>query len=52
MHETALSLPVILPEAVFALGALVLVLYGALRGERSSNLVTEGGVGRCSGSSS
>ncbi len=41
MHETALSLPVVLPEAVLALGTLLLVLYGALRGERAYNLVTE-----------
>ena len=41
MHETALSLPVVLPEAVLALGTLALVLYGALRGERSYSLVTE-----------
>ena len=32
MHETALSLPVILPEAVLAAGTLALVLYGAIRG--------------------
>ncbi len=41
MHETALSLPVVLPDAVLALGALALVLYGALRGERAYNFVTE-----------
>ena len=41
MHQTALSLPVVLPEAVLALGTLALVLYGALRGERAYNLVTE-----------
>ncbi len=41
MHQTALSLPVVLPEAVLALGTLGLVLYGALRGERAYNLVTE-----------
>ena len=41
MHETALSLPVVLPEAVLALGTLALVLYGAVRGERAYNLVTE-----------
>ena len=45
MHETALSLPVVLPEAVLAAGTLALVLYGALRGERASNLVTEIAVG-------
>jgi NADH-quinone oxidoreductase subunit N len=41
MHDTALSLPVVLPAALLAAGTLALVLYGALRGERSSNLVTE-----------
>ena len=41
MHVTAISLPVVLPEAVLALGTLLLVLYGALRGERAYNLVTE-----------
>jgi NADH-quinone oxidoreductase subunit N len=41
MHQTALSLPVVLPEAVLALGTLALVLYGTLRGERAYNLVTE-----------
>ena len=41
MHETALSLPVVLPEAVLALGTLLLVLYGALRGERAYSVVTE-----------
>ncbi len=41
MHATALSLPVVLPEAILALGTLALVLYGALRGERAYNLVTE-----------
>jgi NADH-quinone oxidoreductase subunit N len=45
MHVTALSLPVVLPEAVLAAGTLALVLYGALRGERASNLVTEISVG-------
>ena len=35
MTVTALSLPVVLPEAILALGALALVLFGALRGERS-----------------
>src|SRR6202453_2451939 len=45
MHETAISLPVILPEAVLATGTLALVLYGALRGERGSNLVNEIAVG-------
>src|SRR5580692_5456205 len=41
MHETAISLPVILPEVVLAAGTLALVLYGALRGERGSALVNE-----------
>ena len=45
MHETAISLPVILPEAVLAVGILGLVLYGALRGERGSALVNEIAVG-------
>ena len=45
MHETAISLPVILPEAVLAAGTLALVLYGALRGERGSALVNEFAVG-------
>src|SRR5271166_3243628 len=44
MHETALSLPVFLPEAVLAAGTLMLVLYGALRGERAYSLVTEASV--------
>ena len=35
----------VLPEAVLAAGTLALVLYGALRGERASNLVTEIAVG-------
>ena len=45
MHETAISLSVILPEAVLAAGTLALVLYGALRGERGSALVNEIAVG-------
>ena len=45
MHETAISLPVILPEVVLAAGTLALVLYGALRGERGSALVNEFAVG-------
>ena len=45
MHQTAISLPVALPEAVLAAGTLALVLYGALRGERASNFVTEIAVG-------
>ena len=44
MNATALSLPVILPEAILAIGALVLLMFGALRGERSVWLVTEGAV--------
>jgi NADH-quinone oxidoreductase subunit N len=40
-HQTLFSLPVILPEAVLAAGTLLLVLYGALRGERAASLVTE-----------
>jgi hypothetical protein len=35
MNATALSLPVILPEFILAFGVLVLILLGALRGERS-----------------
>src|SRR6202451_1134288 len=45
MHETAISLPVILPEAVLATGTLALVLYGALRGQQGSALVNEIAVG-------
>ncbi len=41
MNVTALSLPIILPEVILAVGALALVLLGALRGERSMWLVTE-----------
>ncbi len=41
MNVTALSLPVFLPEAVLAVGTLALVLYGALRGERSYGVVSE-----------
>jgi len=44
MDVTALSLPTILPEVIIAVGALALVLLGALRGERSIWLVTEGAV--------
>jgi NADH-quinone oxidoreductase subunit N len=44
MNVTALSLPVVLPEAILAVGILVLLLFGALRGERSVWLVTEGAV--------
>ena len=45
MHETAISLPVILPEVVLAAGTLALVLYGALRGERGEGVVNEIAVG-------
>jgi NADH-quinone oxidoreductase subunit N len=45
MNVTAFSLPIILPELIVAAGALVLVLLGALRGERSAWLVTEIAVG-------
>jgi NADH-quinone oxidoreductase subunit N len=45
MHQTAISLPVVLPEAVLAVGTLALVLYGALRGEKGSALVNEVAVG-------
>ena len=45
MHQTAISLPVVLPEAVLAFGTLALVLYGALRGERGAGLVNEIAVG-------
>ena len=41
MNVTALSLPVVLPEAIIALGALLLIFYGAVRGERSQWLVAE-----------
>ncbi len=41
MNVTALSLPIFLPEAVLAVGTLALVLYGALRGERSYGVVSE-----------
>ena len=44
MNVTALSLPIILPEFILALGVLALILLGALRGERSVWLVTEGAV--------
>ena len=42
MTATALSLPVILPEAILALGVLILLTLGALRGEKSVWFVTEG----------
>ena len=41
MQVTAISLPVVLPQAVLAVGLLALLLYGAVRGERAYNLVTE-----------
>jgi NADH-quinone oxidoreductase subunit N len=44
MQVTALSLPVFLPEVVLGLGTLALVLYGALRGERTAPLVNEAAV--------
>ena len=42
MIATALSLPVILPEAILGFGILVLLMIGAFRGEKSLWLVTEG----------
>ena len=44
MNVTALSLPIILPEVILAVGVMVLVLLGALRGDRSMWMVTEGAV--------
>ena len=44
MNATALSLPVVMPELIMAIGVLVLVLFGALRGDRSVWVVTEGAV--------
>jgi NADH-quinone oxidoreductase subunit N len=41
MTVTALSLPVVMPEFILFIGALALLLVGALRGERSVWLVTE-----------
>jgi NADH-quinone oxidoreductase subunit N len=41
MIVTALSLPVVLPEAILACGTLLLLLFGAWRGERSFALVTD-----------
>ena len=41
MDVTALSLPVIMPELILCIGALGLILVGALQGDRSSWLVTE-----------
>ena len=49
MHETALFLPVVLPEAVLTLGTLLLVLYGALRGERAYDAEAEALVVHCDG---
>ena len=45
MNVTALSLPVVLPEAIVAVGVLALIFYGALRGERTQGLVAEIAVG-------
>ena len=45
MNVTALSLPVFLPQAFLGLGTLALVLFGALRGERSYGVVSEIAVG-------
>jgi NADH-quinone oxidoreductase subunit N len=45
MNVTALSLPLILPEVILAVGALALLMLGAFRGEKSMWLVTEGAVG-------
>ncbi len=44
MDVTALSFTVVMPELILAAGALVLLLLGALRGERSHWLVLEGAV--------
>ena len=44
MDVTALSLPVVMPELILSIGALVLILVGALQGERSVWLVTESAV--------
>src|SRR5947209_15956684 len=41
MNVTALSLPVVMPELILCLGALGLILLGALRGEKSVWMVTE-----------
>jgi NADH-quinone oxidoreductase subunit N len=41
MDVTALSLPVVMPELILSIGALVLILVGAIQGERSVWLVTE-----------
>jgi NADH-quinone oxidoreductase subunit N len=45
MDVTALSLPVVLPEAIVAAGVLALIFYGALRGQRTQWLVAEIAVG-------
>ncbi|HXZ15898.1 MAG TPA: NADH-quinone oxidoreductase subunit N, partial [Roseiarcus sp.] len=42
---TALSLPLVLPEALLALGALALLLLGAWRGEKSGWIILEAAVG-------
>jgi len=44
MTAAAFPLSLILPEALLALGVLVLLLVGAFRGEKSVWLVTEGAV--------
>ena len=44
MDVMALSLPVVLPEFILAIGILALLLFGALRGQRSVWMVTEGAV--------
>ena len=41
MNVTALSLPVVLPEAIIAAGVLALILYGAVRGARAQWHVAE-----------
>ncbi len=41
MDVTALSLPVILPEVMLAVGTLALVLLGALRGDRAFALIVD-----------
>jgi NADH-quinone oxidoreductase subunit N len=44
MTATAFSLPTILPEFILAVGVLVLLLIGALRGERSVWWVTDAAI--------
>ena len=44
MTVTALSIPIVAPELVLALGIVVLLLVGALRGEKSMWLITEGSL--------